>query len=127
MKMNLKVSIGKNGTVGERAVPNLDGKAGVTRVGIVISIAGVTRVGIVISIAGVIKVGTEATRIEIGPNLKKEVNLTMKIGSMTLTLEITNTRGRSLATSRSKEYSAEQVTYDYTDVRLKDPQAAYKI
>ena len=89
MKMNLKVSIGKNGTVGERAVPNLDGKAGVTRVGIVISIAGVTRVGIVISIAGVIKVGTEATRIEIGPNLKKEVNLTMKIGSMTLTLEIT--------------------------------------
>ena len=36
--MNLKVSTGKNGTVGERAVPNLDGKAGMTRVGIVISI-----------------------------------------------------------------------------------------
>ena len=35
-----------------------------------------------------------------------------------------NTRGRSLATFRSEEYSAEQVTYDYTDVRLKDPQAA---
>ena len=35
-----------------------------------------------------------------------------------------NTRGRSLATSRSEEYSAEQVTYDYTNVTLKDPQAA---
>ena len=77
MKMNLKVSTGKNGTVGEMAVPNLDGKA------------GMTRVGIMISIGGMIKVGTEATRIEIGPNLKKEVNLTMRIGSMTLTLEIT--------------------------------------
>ena len=77
MKMNLKVSIRKNGTVGERAVPNLDGKA------------GVSRVGIVISIGGMIKVGTKATRIEIGPNLKKEVNLIMRIGSMTLTLEIT--------------------------------------
>ena len=77
MKMNLKVSISKNGTVGEMAVPNLDGKA------------GMTRVGIVISIGGMIKVGTETTRIEIGPNLRKEVNLTMRIGSMTLTLEIT--------------------------------------
>ena len=77
MKMNLKVSISKNSTVGERAVPNLDGKA------------GVTRVGIMISIGGMIKVGTEATRIEIGPNLKKEVNLTMRIENMTLTLEIT--------------------------------------
>ena len=77
MKINLKVSTGKNGTVGKMAVPNLDGKA------------GVTRVGIVISIGGMIKVGTEATRIEIGPNLRKEVNLTMRIGSMTLTLEIT--------------------------------------
>ena len=35
------------------------------------------------------KVGTKATRIEKGPNLKKEVNHTMKIGSMTLTPEIT--------------------------------------
>ena len=77
MKMNLKVSIAMNGTVGEMVVPNLDGKA------------GVTRVGIVISIGGMIKVGTEATRIKIGPNLRKEVNLTMRIGSMTLTLEIT--------------------------------------
>ena len=77
MKMNLKVSISKNGTVGEMAVPNLDGKA------------GMTRVGIMISIGGMIKVGTEATRIKIGPNLRKEVNLTMRIGSMTLTLEIT--------------------------------------
>ena len=75
--MNLKVSIGKNGTVGEMAVPNLDSKA------------GMTRVGIVISIGCMIKVGTEATRLEIGPNLKKEVNLTMRIGSMTLTLETT--------------------------------------
>ena len=77
MKIHLKVSIGKNGTVGEKVVPNLDSKA------------GVTRVGIVISVGGMIKVGTEATRIEIGPNLKKEVNLTMRIGSTTLTLEIT--------------------------------------
>ena len=77
MKMNLKVSIKKNGTVGERAVLNLDGKA------------GMTRVGIMISIGGMIKVGTEATRMEIGPNLEKEVNLTVRIGSMTLTPEIT--------------------------------------
>ena len=77
MKMNLKVSISKNGTVGERALPRLDGKV------------GMTRVGIMISIGSMIKVGTKATRIEIGPNLKKEVNLTMKIWSMTLTLEIT--------------------------------------
>ena len=47
-----------------------------------------TRVGIMISIRGMIKVGTEATRIKIGPNLKKEVNLTMRIGSTTPTLEI---------------------------------------
>ena len=77
MKMNLKVSISKNGTVRERAFPNLDGKA------------GMTRIGIMINIGGMIKVGTEATRIEIGPNLRKEVNLTMRIGSTTLTLEIT--------------------------------------
>ena len=55
-----------------------------------ISIAGVTRLGIMISMAGMIKAGNEATRIKIGPNLKKEVNLTMKIGSTTLTLEITS-------------------------------------
>ena len=77
MKMNLKVSISKNGTVGEMAVPNLDGKA------------GVTRVGIMISIGGMIKVGTKATRIKMGPNLRKEVNLTMRTGSTTFTLEIT--------------------------------------
>ena len=77
MKMNLKVSIGKNGTVGEMAVPNLDSKA------------GMTRVGIMISIGGMVKVGTKATRIEMGPNLRKEVNLTMRIRSTTLTLEIT--------------------------------------
>ena len=77
MKMNLKVSIIKNSTVGEMTVPNLDDKA------------GVTRVGSVISIGGMIKVGTKATRIEVSPNLRKEVNLTMRIGSMTLTLEIT--------------------------------------
>ena len=70
MKMNLKVSISKNGTVGE-----MDGKA------------GMIRVGIMISVGGMIKVGTEG--IEIGSNLKKEVNLTMRIGSMTLTLEMT--------------------------------------
>ena len=75
--MNLKVSIRKNSTVGEITIPNLDSKA------------GVTRVGIVISIGCMIKVGTEATSIEIGSNLKKDVNLTMRIGSMTLTLEIT--------------------------------------
>ena len=77
MKMNLKVSIGKNSTVGEMAVPSLDGKV------------GMTRVGIMISIGCMIKVGTKATRIKIGPNLKKEVNLTMKMGSMPRTLEIT--------------------------------------
>ena len=59
MKMNLKVSISKNGTVGEMAVPNLDRRA------------GMIRVGIMISIGGMIKVGTEATSIEIGPNLKE--------------------------------------------------------
>ena len=68
--MNLKVPIGKNGTVGE-----MDGKA------------GMIRVGIVISIGGMIKIGAES--IEIGPNLKKEVNLTMRIGSTTFTLEMT--------------------------------------
>ena len=62
--------------VGERVVPNLDGKAGMTRVGIMISVGGMT------------KVGTEATRVEIDLNIKKEVNLTMRIGSTTLTLEI---------------------------------------
>ena len=60
MKMNLKVSTSKNGTVGEMVVPNLDGKA------------GVTRVGIEISIGGMIKVGTEATRIKIGPTSGKK-------------------------------------------------------
>ena len=70
MKMNLKVPIGKNGTVGE-----MGGKA------------GMIRVGIVISIGGVIKVGTES--IKIGPNLKKEVSLTIRIGSMTFTPDMT--------------------------------------
>ena len=68
--MNLKFPISKNGTVGE-----MDGKA------------GMIRVGIMISIGGMIKIGTEG--IEIGPNLKKEVNLTMRIGSTTFTLEMT--------------------------------------
>ena len=76
MKMNLKVSICKNGTVGEGAVPNLESKTGMTRVGIVISIGGMT------------KVETEATGIKIGSNLKKEVNLTMRIENTTLTSEM---------------------------------------
>ena len=70
MKMNLKVPISKNGTVGEMG-----------------SKAGMIRVGIMISMGGMIKVGTES--IKIGPNLKKDVSLTMRIGSMTFTLEMT--------------------------------------
>ena len=88
MGINLRVPIGKNSTVGERAVPNLDGKAGTTRVGIKINTAGTTRVGIKIN-TGMTKVGTGTTRIEIGPTLRKEVNLTIRIGNTTLTVEMT--------------------------------------
>ena len=70
VKMNLKVPISKNGTVGEMG-----------------SKAGMIRVGIVISIGGMIKVGIKS--IDIGPNLKKKVCLTMRIGSTTFTLEMT--------------------------------------
>ena len=76
MGINLRVPISKNGTVGGKVVPNLNGKAGMTRVGIEINTGGT-------------KVGTGTTRIKIGPNLRKEVNLIMRIGNMTLTSEMT--------------------------------------
>ena len=76
MGINLRVPIDKNGTVGGKVVPNLNSKVGMTRVGIKIKTGGT-------------KVGTRTTRIKIGPNLRKEVNLIMRIGNMTLTSEMT--------------------------------------
>ena len=68
MGINLRVPISKNGTVGGKVVPNLGGKAGMTRVGIEIN-------------TGRTKVGTGTTR--------KEVNIIMRIGNMTLTSKMT--------------------------------------
>ena len=64
-----------NNMVGGKVVPNLNSKAGMTRVGIEIN-------------TGRTKVGIGTTRIEIGLNLRKEVNLIMRIGNMTLTSEM---------------------------------------
>ena len=76
MGINLRVPISKKSTVGGKVVPNLNGKAGMSRVGIEINTGGT-------------KVGTGTTRIKIGPNLRKEVNLIMRIGNTTLTSEMT--------------------------------------
>ena len=66
---------------------------------------------------GVIRVEIEVTEIKI--------DLTMKKESMTPSARDTNNRGRSLlTTSRSEECSAAQATFNYSNVRIRDQQAA---
>ena len=63
------------------------------------------------------RVEIKATEIEIDPIMENE--------NMTPSLEILITgAGSFLTTSRSEDWSAAQVTFEYSDVRIKDQQAA---
>ena len=102
MKMNLKVSISKNGTVGERAVPNLDGKAGMTRVGIMISIAGVTRIGIVNQYSRHDQSRNQGYKDRDRPQPQERSQSYYEDREHNTHSRDNSTRGRSLATSRSE-------------------------
>ena len=105
MKMNLKVPIGKNSTVGE-----MDSKAGMIRVGIRDQYRRYDQ--------------SRDQKYRDRPQPQERSQSYYEDREYDIHSRDDNTRGRSLATSRSEEYSAEQVTYDYTDVRLKDLQTA---